>query len=427
MDSRKIPFRGRMLAALGLVLALIVTLPGCSGLAGLGAEPVELTFVYFENAADYAPLAESFHEKYPNITIKLDPVPGGQDGGSRAMAMKAETADAIRISSTMLNEQMVAAFLPLDTYITTDKNFPQGDLITGSLEGLQVGGKQFGLPAALNPYVVFYDPQKFSASGVAPPSAGWMLEDFMTTAMAINNADEALVGTQEYTFGYCGTPQFFDPVMFAYIFGGGVFDSITSPTRPTLNLDANIQSLEWYASLRNEFGIMPGSDEARAVGELVVRSNCGFWLDWLDRSSFGRWMNDRNLAALPLPNYTSTFSVSTIETYSIMSTSLHPDETYKWIAYLMEQPTASGRLIPALRSVIDSEEYARHAPADVLGVARAMPQQAVVLGLEMYQDPRLGGVLELYADAATKVMAEEMDARTALDIAQQQAQAAFGP
>jgi multiple sugar transport system substrate-binding protein len=233
MIPQKKPTRSRVLAALGLALALIAALPGCSGLAGLGAEPVELTFVYFENAADYEPLAQSFHEKYPNITIKLDPVTSGPGDSSRAMQTKAETADVIRISSTMLNEATAASFLPLDSYITTDKNFPQGDLISGSLEGLKVGGKQVGLPAALNPYVVFYDPQLFTSRGITPPAAGWTVEDFMTTAMALNHTDQALVGTQEYTFGYCSTPQFFDPVMFAYIFGGGIFDSPTTPTTPT--------------------------------------------------------------------------------------------------------------------------------------------------------------------------------------------------
>ena len=51
----------RALALFSLALLLIAALPGCSGLAGLGQEPVELTFVYLENVADYAPLAESFH------------------------------------------------------------------------------------------------------------------------------------------------------------------------------------------------------------------------------------------------------------------------------------------------------------------------------------------------------------------------------
>ncbi|MBE0698644.1 MAG: extracellular solute-binding protein [Anaerolineaceae bacterium] len=414
------------LAFLGLILLLISVLPGCSGFGGLGVEPVTVTFVYYDSAADYGPLAEAFQQKYPNITIKLEPVQVSGGNPQQALALKLESADAVRISSTAVDAALIKTFLPLDTYITTDKSFPQEDLFSGSLEGLKVGGKQIGIPAALNPYVVYYNPSKFKAKGVTPPVAGWTLEDFMTSAMAMNNTDDALVGTPDYAFGFCSTPQFSDSIMFAFIFGGGIFDSITSPTTPTLNSPANIESLTWYAGLRNEFGIMPSSNDPREVGQLIVRSNCGFWMDWLDRSSFGRWMNDQDLAALPLPNYASQFTVSTLESYSILAKSEHPDETWKWINFLIQQPTAAGRLVPPLHSIIASDEYAQLAKADILGVARNMPQQAIVLGMEMYQDPRLGGAVELYSEATTKVLNKESDAMMALDAAQQQAEQSFG-
>jgi hypothetical protein len=59
-------------------------------------------------------------------------------------------------------------------------------------------------------------------------------------------------------------------------------------------------------------------------------------------------------------------------------------------------------------------------------VARGLPAQTVILGLEMYSDPRLGEVLELYTDAAMQVLEGTMDAKTALDQAQVKADQAFG-
>lgn len=425
ITPKKFPFI-RALVTLGLALVLLAALPGCSGLVGFGQEPVTLRFVYLDNTADYAPLAEAFQAKNPNITIELDPVQLGSGSSQGALEQKLEGADALRIFSTEVDASMAQSFLPLDTYITTDKTFPQEELFFGILDGLKVGGKQVGIPAALNPYVVFYDPAKFAAKGVTPPVAGWTVEDFMTAAMAMNNPDEALVGTPDYTYGFCSSPEFSDSIMFAYIFGGGIFDSITSPTTPTLNTQPNIESLTWYASLRNEFGIMPTKSDSRQVGELIVRSNCGFWMDWLNRTSFGRWMNNRDIAALPLPNYTSQFTVSTLETYSILATSEHPDEAWKWISFLMQQPSAAGNLVPPLRSVIASEEYAQFAKPDILAIARAMPRDVVVLGIEIYQDARLGKAVELYAKSSMAVLEQVSDAQTALDAAQQEALQAFG-
>lgn len=420
----------RALSFAALVLVLIAGLPGCSGLGGLGQEPVTIKFVYYENAANYEPLAEAFHEKYPNITIELDPVGvGGGPGGNpqRDMELKAAEADVIRVSTTELSEEMAASFLPLDTYIATDKDFPQDDLFSGSLEGLRLDGKQVGLPASLNPFVIFYDPAKFKAKGMTPPVGGWTLDDFLSVAMAIHNVNDSAFGSPEYAYGFCSTPQFYDPVMFSYVFGGGIFDNLASPSNPTLNTPANVESLTWYISLRNEFGIIPPTNEAREVGQFIVRSNCGFWMDWLDRSSFGRWISDRDLGALPLPTRGNhSFSVATIETYSILTRSLHPDEAWKWARFLLDQPTAAGKLIPPRHSHIEDPVYAAHVSKDVLGVARNMPDQTIILGVELYRDPRLGSALELYMQAAVQAMDGQETPQMALDAAQLKAENSFG-
>lgn len=426
MHRQQLPTLMKKLALLLMVVLVICVLPGCSVFSGLNTDPVTLRFVYMENSADYAPIAEAFHQKYPNITVELDPVTySGRDPMSQ-FKTKAASADAVRLPSMSADNEVLDVLLPLDTYITTDQNFPQNDFFSGSLEGLRVDGKQVGLPAGLNPYVMYYDPAKFQTRGVSLPLADWTLEEFVSAAMALNNTDDALVGTQDYTFGFCSTPQFFDPVILTYVFGGGVFDSIYAPTNPTMNMQANIESLTWYASLRNEFGLIPPFDESRRVGELVVRSNCGFWMDWLDRSGFGQYIQNREIAALPLPVYNQPVSISTLDFYAVMSNSIYPDETWKWLRFLMDQPAASGNLIPPIQSHISDEEFATHARSDVLEVARNMPSEGIVLGLETIQDSRLGKVLELYVNTATQVMAGDVTAEMALDEAQRQAEQAFG-
>lgn len=204
-------YRQSLLKALGmgfLALVMALSLPGCSGLMGLGGgEPVTLRFVYFQNAADYEPLAQEFNRQNPNITIELDPVTfsGGGDP-LRAFQTKAETADAIRISTVNLDARLASAFLTLDSFIATDNNFPADDLFPGSLEGMKTSGKLLGLPAGLNPYVIFYEPATLQAAGVSAPLPGWTLEDFMTLAIALNNSDDSLRGTADYRFGFCSHP-----------------------------------------------------------------------------------------------------------------------------------------------------------------------------------------------------------------------------
>jgi len=408
-----------------LLAALVMTiLAGCSGLSfGPTPEPVTLKFAYFKGAADYENLAAEFQRQHPNITIEHHPVEYSYNGAGLLTA-EAGGMDAIRIPTMMVPDELVNAFLPLDLQISSAKNFPQNDLFPGSLEGLKLNGKQIGLPAGIDPFVVFYSPQKFAAMNIPAPPPNWTLEEFVNTAAAANHPDDAQIGSDQYAYGFCSHPQFNDGAIFTYLFGGGLFDSLLVVSKPTLNRPENAQALDWYASLKSEMGLIPDQDRPREVGMLVARSGCGLWIDWLDRTTFGRY-GPEDALPLPLPAYKNSFNIAVQDGYFVLAKSEHPEQAWEWIKFLMEQQSASGALIPPLRSQIDSPEYATRADKATLSVARSLPPQMVVMGLEMYRNERFGRVLELFVQAATQVFNGEKDAQTALDEAQRQAEAIF--
>ncbi len=412
---------GKCVVLFGIMLA---ALAGCSGFSlGESREPVTLRFLYIKDVAEYEPLAAEFHRQHPNITIELEPLEMDFNG-IRNLETRAEGADVIRLSVTMLPEELVDGFLPIDLQILTAADFPQSDLYPGTLEALKLNGKQVGLPAGINPFVVFYSPQKFASAGVQPPPPNWTLEEFVTTAMAINNTGEALVGTDRYIYGFCSHPVFTDGAIFAYLFGGGLFDSLTMISRPTLNQRANVEALDWYARLKTDMGIIPPRDNVRGVGELMARSNCGFWIDWLDRANFGS-IGPQDATPLPLPAYQKPFNVATLDGYFIFARSENPEEAWQWASFLMEQPTASGVLIPPLQSLIESQEYSERANPATVAVARSLPSQMVMLGMEMFRNERFGRVLQLFSQAATQVFTGEKEPQKALDDAQMQAEDLF--
>lgn len=412
---------GKCGALFGIMLAVLA---GCSGFSlGESREPVTLRFLYIKDVAEYEPLAAEFHRQHPNITIKLEPLEMDFNG-IRNLETRAEGADVIRISVTMLPEELVDEFLPIDLQILTAADFPQSDLYPGTLEALKLNGKQVGLPAGINPFVVFYSPQMFANAGVQPPPPNWTLEEFVATAIAINNTSEALVGTDRYIYGFCSHPVFTDGAIFTYLFGGGLFDSLTMISQPTLNQKANVEALDWYARLKTDMGIIPPRDNVRGVGELMARSNCGFWIDWLDRANFGS-IGPLDAMPLPLPAYQKQFNVATLDGYFIFAKSENPEEAWQWVRFLMEQPTASGVLVPSLQSLIESQEYSERANAATVAVARSLPPQMVVLGMEMFRNERFGRVLQLFSQATTQVFKGEKEPQKALDDAQMQAEDIF--
>ena len=417
--------RKPILGWVGCVTALLVLvslLAGCGGLAFSTPEPVELTFVYFEHAADYQPLADAFHSKYPHITVKLDPA--SPQGGGRALLEKAAAADVLRMPVMNIPGELAAAFLPLDTMLSTSQGFPQADLFPGTLEGLRIDGKQIGLPAGTNPFVVYYLPRKFAAAGIRPPAPNWTLDDFVSTAKAIHNTDPSAVSTDRFAYGFCTYPSFPDVALFTYLFGGGLVDNLVQISQPTLNDPGNVESLAWYASLKNDLGLIPSLNSPRDVGALVYRQGCGLWVDWLDKSTFGP-EGAPEAEPLPLPRHIASMNIASQDGYFLLSRTEHPDEAFLWARFLMEEQAASGRLIPPLRASVESREYAGRVPESILSVARGLPEQTLVISLEMTRNERFGGVLELFGQAALKVINEAGDAQFTLDEAQQQAEERF--
>lgn len=404
-----------------LALTLLASLPGCAGLPfGVKVEPVKLRFAYMENAADYAPLADAFHKENPHITVELVPVPLA--GNSvRSLATYASQADAIRLPSMVIQEEVAQVLLPLDTMISADLEFPQAELFPNTLESLRLDGKQVAIPAGINPYVFFYNTERFAAAGVQPPTANWTIEDFVNIAMSMNSPDK----TGGVTFGFCTYPTFMDSIMFSYLFGGGILDDLYQPTMPTLNDPANVEALGWYSSLLTDFQLLPPDPlSARAVGMFIAQGNCAFWMDTLNRGAFGRF-GDVKAEPLPLPAYNAAFNVAELDAYAVIAASAHPEEAYQWITFLMQQQEASGSLIPPVQALATDPEYTARVSTGAAGVAQSIGDHTVMLGLEMYRDSRMGPVIELYARAAEQVMMEQVDAQTALDQAQIEAEARF--
>lgn len=402
-----------------LICLLAACMPGLGGIT-TNTEPVTLRFVYLEGAADYQPLADAFHQKYPNITITLDPVNGGGNTAND-FATKMGEADAIRIPTENLSTDMTGLLLPLDTFLSTDGEFPQADLFPGSLDALKLDGRQLGIPAGINPFVIFYLPKTFTDAGIALPDSSWTLDDLVQKAKAVTHADDAAQASGQLVYGYCGNPSM-DPAIFTYLFGGGLFDSLTLANHPTLNTRANSDTLTWFTSLKTDFAVMPDISDPRGLYNLVSHSNCAMWMDWLSRSMFVQRLGEGSSASMVgLPSYRAQFNIATVDSYSIVASSTHPEAAWQWMRFLMQQPGSSGGLVPPLKSTLTTPEYTAHASPALVAIANSLPQNMVILGIAMYHDNRFGKVLDLFSQAAMSVYQGNQSAQDALDQAQQQA------
>lgn len=410
------------------LMVIVLGLSGCGrGRAEPTPEPVTLRFAFRRGIADYEALVPPFQQTHPNITVELisiNPLRGG------LKSIEGQDVDVLRWDQGYLTPERLDSVLPLDELILADEQFPREDLFPGALRALQYQGVQWGIPAGLDFAVAYYNAQRFEAFGVTPPTAEWTLDDFLAAALAIHNTEGSSSGA-DFTYGFCSEPDSADPVFFAYLFGGRLFDRLPDPSRPTLDEPANVEAVQWYTNLHLTYGVMPAPEELRKYFprgrkfEAIVRGKCGLWLgQYSDRDgrAWGfKWQNESIM--LPLPHGRGTFNPVWVDGYYILAGSKHRREAWEWIRFLLGHQEAAGQMMPPLRSQVNSPEYATRVGEHVAAIARGLPSELIFVPAN--PDPLLEDVIDLYIDAVERVLREETDAETALAEAQVRAEALF--
>jgi len=413
-----------------LLIAFIVTACGPAPTPAPTLEPTILRFAYAGHDVDYQKLADEFHQQYPDVMIELIPVSLREQVNGRDFLLEQfEESDVVRMKTAFVGPEQLDAILPLDDFIADSEDFPRQDFFPGALEALQYEKRQMGAPAGLDPVVMFYENIRFKAASATPPDPDYTLEDFLASAREVNNPG-ASIESGNFSYGFCTTPLYYDPVAFAYIFGGGIFDQAPEPTKPTLNSPANVEAISWYARLWSEHAITPKVTENEfQTYQQVGSSTCGFWLNWLDMFGFARSYTIQG-RVLPLPRVDESSSgaqsaPSYQDGYFITKYSPNPEVAWKWINFLLERQEASLNLIPPLTWQIESDEYAQRVSPDVLAVAQRLPSNMPFLSLAFLNDPRRIEISNQFQEAVRQVVVEDADVQAALDEAQAKAEEIF--
>ena len=412
----------KSLVSLIIVCLFLLQTMGCSGFQlPEKKEPVTLRFLYEENSANYPALAQAFNKDHQDITIELATYKGLNDFYS-SYASKMGSADVARLfvgASYFYSQQVPGGLLALDTMVTGDPNFPHSDLDPSIMDVMRIEEKLIGLPAGINPFVVYVNPEKFAAAGVPLPQPGWTVDEFVQASGAVHNISPAAQGTDQFAYGFCTDPFASDPGIFLRLFGGALADDEASPTVPLLNQPANELAMIWYASLFNDFQVTLPFIQSPQAAEQIRAGNCAMWLDVLSAAQYGKPTTAApHPVPLPLVNDKPT-AFGSIDSYVILAKSEHPEEAWLWIRFLMDHEQGSGTILPAVRSQIQSEGYRSSVSPAVLEVADALA------GIEITQsvqwDQRLIQANALYYEALHQVLNGDADVKTALEQAQQKA------
>jgi ABC-type glycerol-3-phosphate transport system substrate-binding protein len=366
-----------------LVLLLAPTACSCDRGRTLPAEPVTITFDYPDaEAVYYEELIAEFNQIYPQVTIvDVEDYRDDEDEPN---------PDVFFTSPFELSDQLEEeAILSLAPLIQQDETFVLSDYYPGTVEQFTWEGKLWAIPSGVSVMVLYYNKDLFDRSGVPYPGPGWTWDDFLDAAQAIRDPMDDI-------YGYGGIDEYFDPLIFVYLHGGSITDSMQNPTRMTYDDPQTIEALEWYAALLHDYNVAPQRPQFEEIGGNVMAgvygSRVGMWIDWIDErggsSDSGDdwpalWKMRWGMAALPRAEQ-AVVPMVTIG-YVISSDTAHPEACWEWIAFMQDQTRVPFDMIPARKSLAESDEYREQVGGDVVNTAQASLENALPLSPALFE------------------------------------------
>jgi multiple sugar transport system substrate-binding protein len=418
---------GTRIRTLLLVISLLIPLGGCV-LQTQSTGPTVLRIAYRPLVADLKPLIAAFERENPGITVEIfEATP--TNFPSLSAELQAGTLDVLRdYRSTMATLVRTGAFEPLDGMLEAgDWGKVREDYFSGSWEGLQVDGKQYAVPAGLDPYVAYVNLDAFTAAGVQPPTTDWTVDDLLMLASQVNQPVGTPGETQGVVYGFGTSYLSADPIIFTYLHGGGIVDDFDHPTTVLIDDPKTIEATSWYANLILKYKVSPKTGIVSAyfrTGGITAAESQGFCAMWFGTfSSRGgpdtaKWPFKWQM--LPLPRDAQSISVGDVDGYYIPANSKHQQEALKLIRYLSDQWQQSGVRFPVRKSLAANPRYQQLMGAEIARIGTLAANNLVVMpqfygrggGGQIFQDyfSALFQILETGADPQMQMAAAQKTA-----------------
>jgi multiple sugar transport system substrate-binding protein len=406
---------GRIKRIWALALLLFATACSCAR-APLSAEPVTITFDYPDaEAAYYEELIAEFNRIYPQVTVvDVEDYRDDEDESN---------PDVFFVSPFELRDQLEEeAILSLTPLIQQDDTFVLSDYYPGTVEQFTWEDKLWAVPSGVSVMVLYYNKDLFDRYGVPYPEPGWTWDDFLDAARAIRDPVDNI-------YGYGDIDQYFDPLIFIYLHGGSITDSMQNPTRMTYDDPQTIAAMEWYTALLHDYNVAPQRTQLYEIGGNVMAgvygNYVGMWIDWIDQRGGSSDSSDdwpavwkMRWGMAPLPLGERAIIPMVVNGYAISSDTAHPEACWEWITFMQDQTQVPLDLIPARKSLAESDEYRELVGSDVVDTAQASLENALPLSPALFEFINF----DVYGRAINSILTGSRTAEEALTWAQQQSE-----
>jgi multiple sugar transport system substrate-binding protein len=251
----------------------------------------------------------------------------------------------------------VGPFLEASEALAADEFYPQ------PMEVFQRDGEQVCMPQNVSSLVLYYNRDLFEAAGVDPPPAeGWRWNDMVAAATALTRDTDGDGATDVYGLGT--EVEIIRLAPFVWSNGGEVVDDAEHPTRFALGSLDSIRPVQSFLDLRGVHGVTPTDEEAESAdfetrfleGSLAMMMESRKVVPAFREITDFEW----DVAALPVHRRPATILHS--DAYCMTAASEHQEEAWTFLEFALgpegqATAAATGRTVPSLRSVAESEAF----------------------------------------------------------------------
>lgn len=263
----------RRLAAAAAAAAALA-LAGCSGGAGAGGSngSTTLTWSFWSGgSADNAVwqhVADMVHQKYPNITVKLQTASWNDYWTKLPTELAGSGAPCIVGMQMGRVRQFGKLLAPMDDY-TSKVGINTSDFNPQIMKALQVDGKQMAIPYDYGPYFVYYNKDAFKNAGLSEPKDGWTVDEFVADAKKLTSGSN---------YGFALNNSLDALNAWGPTIGGG--QAATADGKLDLTSGAMEKTLSWYAGLQTQDHVAAplASDSSTTDGAQFLAGNAAMYV-----------------------------------------------------------------------------------------------------------------------------------------------------
>ncbi|MEM8530752.1 MAG: extracellular solute-binding protein [Chloroflexota bacterium] len=325
-----------------LTFMFVLSITACTALHPPSNDVVTISFGASEfDRSFYEPLIEAFNAENPDVQVQLvvlDPYNGSPDETMQRIVSAVDTAAVWYIRHDDITSGRLRDLTP---FIESDAAFDRDDFYPGFLELSSYNEQFYLLPRSVNLPRLSYNKVLWEEAGLAPPTADWNWEEFVTAAEQLTVKRDDTIER----YGFIGNDA---DMFFADLAAQGVH--LTEIPMDQIQWDrpevvAALQRLKEY----RETGLLYQAtiDAPSDVRAMIANQEIAIWEKGLFAPNSSDWVAPFEIGTTFYPTGSGFSSMSVrFDGFIMSSGTQYPQEAWQWLSFLSRQAPPLSHMFP---------------------------------------------------------------------------------